>query len=90
MSEIEIEFLPPDADEPGYLLREKTRLEYLAEFNRGASPEVVEKMVNFLLPYVEKPEDRKEAREALWQMSNNQFKQLLEVISGGGAENPTI
>ncbi len=90
MKEIEIEFKPPDADEPGYLMREKVRLEYLEELKKGSSPECVDKMVDFLLPYVERPEDRKEAREALWQMSNNQFKQLLEVISGGGAENPTI
>jgi hypothetical protein len=84
-----IVFTPPAANAPGYLRREIKRQEYLRAIKTGNSPETIMKLVDFLLPYVTEPEDRDQAREALLDASEEQFSQLLNVVGGGGEENPT-
>jgi hypothetical protein len=45
-------------------------------------------MVDFLLPFVKNPEDRNLAREALLDASEDQFNELLGLVSGSDV-NPT-
>ena len=85
-----IVFAPPGPDTPGYLRRVRGALEYQRKLTTNPEPEAIDSLVEFLLPYVEQPADRDEAREALWDASANQFNQLLsEIVGRSEDENPT-
>ena len=84
-----IVFNPPTPDSPGYLRRLHAALSIREEWKRDLSPDAVANMVEFLLPYVTEPEDRAAAREALWDASEQQFDDLLALVTGGGeSESP--
>lgn len=86
-------FEPPLKNEPGYLRRQRTALEFKARADRGEqTPEMIDHLVEFLLVYVKEPENRTEARNALLDASEEQFYQLLDLVGGGDAQsaaNPT-
>ena len=83
-------FNPPSPDAPGYLRRAKKSLEFRQAINsKDAGPESIDALVDFLIPYVQEPEDRKEAKDALLDATEAQFLQLLDVVSGNVEENPT-
>jgi len=85
----QIVFEPPGADSPGYLRRSKRALEFRQRSQKkDIGPEIIDEMVEFLLPYVKEPAERDEAREALFDASEAQFMQLIDAVSGEG-ENPT-
>lgn len=84
-----IRFEPPGIDEPGYLRRQRKLLELSHKFENKTDPEALDAMIDLLLPYVKEPENRDEAREALWDASEAQFKMLLDLVSGKTPENPT-
>ena len=52
----------------------------------NASPEVLDDLVKFLLDYVTEPKDRAEAVEMLWDATEDQFMQLIDVLKGGTGE----
>ena len=79
----QIVFEPPSADSPGYLRRAKKSLEFRQKaLAKDSGPEVIDEMVEFLLPYVKEPADRSEAKEALLDASEAQFMQLIDAVSG--------
>lgn len=78
-----IEFSPPGPDTPGYLRRQRKALELFERLEGSPSPQLIDEMVEFLVEFVDVPEDPEEAREALWDASEEQFKQLLGVVTGG-------
>jgi tRNA A37 threonylcarbamoyladenosine dehydratase len=84
-------FSPPGRSEPGFLRRTQKALAFQVEMKNDPRPETIDKLVDFLLTYVVEPKDRVEAREALYDATEEQFNQLIDVIVGGGAneENPT-
>ena len=84
-------FAPPDADAPGYLKRQRQALELFDEYKGNPTVDSVDKLVDFLLPFVTEPKTPAKAREALWDASQNQIQQLIGVVVGGekGEENPT-
>lgn len=83
-------FNPPPPDSPGYLRRARKSLEFRQAINqKDAGPETIDSLVDFLLPYVEEPKDRPEAKEALLDATEAQFLQLIDVVSGNAEENPT-
>ena len=85
-------FAPPDADAPGYLKRQRQALELFDGYKNDPSVDTVDRLVDFLLPFVTEPKTKARAREALWDASQNQIKQLIGVVVGGdeeGEENPT-
>ena len=85
-------FAPPDADAPGYLKRQRQALELFDSYKNDPSVDSVDQLVEFLLPFVTEPKTPAKAREALWEASQNQIKQLIGVVVGGseeGEENPT-
>lgn len=85
-----IEFQLPGKDTPGYLRRMRDALEYAKMLQDNPSPATIDALVEFLLPYVIEPDDRTQARDALWDATQEQFDELLGAIVGKGAsENPT-
>jgi len=83
----------PNAQTPGYLRRAKKGLEFKARLatKATADPEAMDDMVDFLVDYVTEPEDRAEAKETLWDATEEDFNNMLDAITGGGdqEENPT-
>ena len=62
-------FEPPGKDTPGYLKRQRKAIEFMAKLQTLATdpaPDVVDDMVEFLLPWITVPKDRDEARDMLW------------------------
>ena len=84
-----IKFKAPGKDEPGFLLRARQTLEFKRDLDMGMGPEVIDKMVEFLLPYITEPVDRDKAREKLLQASQNQFFDLIDQFMASGVANPT-
>lgn len=80
-----LKFDPPGPDAPGFLRRQKKVLEFQRSIEH-LEPETIDSLVAFLVDFVTEPEDRDEAREALWDASQNQFMAMLEALS---SENPT-
>jgi hypothetical protein len=80
----------PTKETPGYLRRQKRALEFRERARAdGSSPKLIDEMVEFLLPFVQEPEDPAQAREALWDASESQFDEIMASITGGGgAVNP--
>ena len=80
----------PNAQTPGYLRRAKKGLEFKARVKEGIDPVVIDDMVDFLLDFVSEPEDQGEAREALFDASEEQFTNLIDLVTGESqTENPT-
>jgi len=82
---VEVTMTIPGPDAPGFLRRQKAAMTFsqlLADKTARMDPEAVDEMVTFLLPFVEHPEDRKAASEALWDMSENQFNDAMKAVQG--------
>ncbi len=80
---MKIEFQAPSKDQPGYLKRMRTAMRFgNALANGEATPEVLDELVQFLAAYVTEPQGQA-AIEALWEMSEDQFLKLIEVVKGG-------
>lgn len=96
-------FEPPGRDAPGFLRRSKRALELALELREFQNLNmqtltqeklvIFDKMVNFLAPFVKYPEGLDEAKEALWDASEEQFDEMLAAVQGsaGGddSQNPT-
>ena len=81
----EIRFAPPEADAPGFLSRSRKAMvfrERMAASGSGMTVEKLDEMVDFLATWVSEPSDPQQAREALLEASENQFYQLLDIVSG--------
>lgn len=81
-----IVFEPPGVDAPGYLRRTRKALEFRQKAVSSPTPETIDEMVEFLLPYIKEPADRNEARETLLDASEEQFQQLIDAVSGESAD----
>ena len=82
-------FTPPGPDQPGFLRRQRTALEFSEGLKEEPTVALFDKMIDFLLDYVTEPADRKEAQDLLLDASENDFTTMLKAISGEGDENPT-
>jgi hypothetical protein len=84
---MELEIKPPTPDSPGFLYRTKRALllqRALAEPQMSA--EAIDQIVEFLAPFVVKPEGEKDKREALLMASQTQFMELFNAVAGAGTE----
>ena len=73
----------PDRTAPGYLRRMRQALEFQEVFSNGSvKPTHVDSFIEFLLDYVKEPNDKDEARDALWEASQQQYEDILLAISG--------
>ncbi len=86
---VKIVFQPPSKDSPGYLKRMRQAVKFGTSLKNGdATPEILDDMVKWLASYVSEPQGEA-AIDALWEMTEEQFLQLIEVIKGGsGNELP--
>lgn len=84
-------FTPPPADAPGYPRRVHKVLKLQEALGKGPSADVWQELVDFLAQFITEPADPKEAREALWDATEEQFFAMLNELGsiGGGEENPT-
>lgn len=73
----------PKKSDKGYLKRQRTALNFSGKLDRmDVNEAVVDEIIEFCLPYVLKPEDRDDARDALEWASEDEIKELLAAISG--------
>lgn len=78
-----MEFSIPGPDAPGFLRRQRKALEFTIDFATGkASPETLDKLVQFLSQFVTEPKGREKAKKALWEASETEFMELLSAITG--------
>ena len=86
---MKIQFTTPTADSPGFLKRTRTAAILMEELKGGKfSAKSVDDLVDFLVVFVTEPAEPKEAREALLDVSQNDFTNMLTAIMGGGATVP--
>jgi hypothetical protein len=74
------------------LKRVREALSFSSNLNsEKPSPELLDKMVEFLAQYVTEPEAHDAKVEALWMASENEYKMLLRAVTGEpeGDANPT-
>ena len=84
---IKIVFSAPSKDKPGYLKRMKKAVEFGNVLSSGlVTPELLDDLVPFLAGYVTQPASKEEAIDALWDATEEQFMQLLDVVKGGSGE----
>lgn len=79
----EIVFEPPNDETPGFLRLQRNVLRMSSRLQGGdVTEELVDEMVELLLPFVVEPVDRDEAREALLDASKKQYMAMLNGLIG--------
>jgi hypothetical protein len=82
----QIEFHVPKPDEGGYPRRLYLALKHQEMLGKWGTKEmtheVFEEMMDFLCEFVVSPEDKDEAKEALFDATEDQFNELLEAVMG--------
>ena len=76
-----VKFSIPGKDAPGYLRRMR-KLSAFMDMEDGAAR--WDAMTEYLLDFVTEPKDRKEAREALWDMSEAEYDEMLSQLNDQG------
>jgi hypothetical protein len=76
-----VKFEVPGRDAPGYLRRMRKFSEFM-EMEDGAAR--WDAMTEYLLDYVVEPKDRDKAREALWDMSEAEYEDMLSQLNDQG------
>jgi hypothetical protein len=76
----EIVFVFPTASTPGWLRRQRRAVALQNELLEKPSPDAVDRLVEFLLEYVSQPEDRNEAREAIWDMPQDELTKAITTL----------
>ena len=84
----ELEFTVPDENSPGYLRRMMTISKFQQLLAENQITDYYDALIDFLLGFITKPEDRNEAREALLDASQKQYGELL--AAAYGRPNPTL
>ena len=84
-------FESPTSKTPGYLRRAKAGLEFKMKLAQGISPAVIDEIVNFLLDYITEPVNREEAKEMLYDVSEEKYNEMIDALTGDNnkEENPT-
>ena len=87
--EIPMVMRPPSADSPGFLKRMAQFVKFQDTVNKGSLDiPALEDLVQFLSEYVVEPEDRDEAKDMIWDLSENQFMKALSLMGGAADEVP--
>lgn len=73
----------PDKNTPGYPRRIHRALSFQKRMKEEVSAELFEEMINFLAEYVEG--DKTQAKESLWDCTEDQFNEIITAVLGGGA-----
>jgi DNA-dependent RNA polymerase auxiliary subunit epsilon len=90
---VQIRLEIPGKDDPGFLKRARKALIFREKLaaNDGFTVEILDSIVDFILDYVKEPQDREEAKDVLFDLSQEQFYGVLGSVGGigGDDENPT-
>lgn len=80
---MKIVFEAPTKERPGYLKRIRKAMEFGAALSSGnATPKTLDDLINFLADYVIEPKSREDAIAALWDATEEQFLQLINIVKG--------
>lgn len=77
-----VKFEVPGKDAPGYLKRQRKLAEFMEM--EGNSAARWDAMIEYLLDFVTEPKDRAEAREALWDMPEAEYDEMLDSLGSQG------
>lgn len=78
-----IDFEPPTEESPGYLRLQRNVLAINERVQKGEfTADMIDAMIEVLLPFVVKPIDREEARDALLDASKAQYQAMLNAVVG--------
>lgn len=80
---MKIKIVMPTKETPGFLRRSKKAAEFAERMKAGVNPNLYDDMVEFILPFIEEPQDRDAARELLWDASQQQFEDIMKAFGGG-------
>jgi hypothetical protein len=76
----EIVFVFPTADSPGYLRRQRAAVALQNDLASNPTVETIDRLVEFLLQFAKEP-DREAAREAIWDLPQARFTEVLKAIA---------
>ena len=76
-----LKFEFPDKDSKGYLRRQHKIQELTAGGENDAA--IFARMVDLLLEFAVEPEDRDEAKELIWDMSEEEYDEAMYAIQEG-------
>jgi len=80
---MDIVFTVPGRDAKGWLRRQKKSIAMMRRLtDNELDPAKVDELVEFLLPFIEVPVDRDEARDMLLDVSRDQFDAMLKKSQG--------
>ena len=75
----ELRFLVPGPDEPGFLKREQARLIFLEEYLEiEKAKDKLPFLIDYLVQFVIEPEDKKKAKELLWDAPEATIAELRQ------------
>lgn len=82
---VQINIKTPDKNTPGFARRLHRAAGFKVRASAGEfTPQLVEEMVEFLSDYIEG--DKEQAKEYLWDCTEDQFNQMIAAVSGGSPE----
>ena len=76
-----LKLTPPAKDAPGFLRRQRRMMDIDRRI-KGGDPTAMDEMVDVLLPFVTEPSDRTAAADALWELSEAQFREVMTAFLG--------
>ncbi len=85
---MQIIFNLPSKSAPGFAKRQRRVLELQKE-KENPSPELVDKLVEFLADYVQ-AETHEQAVAMMWEASEEQWNEMLEALGGGQSQIPPL
>ena len=79
----------PTKESPGFLRRMYRATQFQEKIRAGITAELIAQMVDFISEYVtcDPPENK---IDALWDVSEDQFNELLAAVTGGGAKESPL
>jgi len=95
---MDIKIVVPSAKDKGYLRRQQKALHF-AEMMKSEKPsaEMVDAMAEFVCDFVKEPQDRTAAKEAILDLSQEEFEEIIaaitltsEVPKANGEQSATI
>lgn len=73
----ELLFKFPSISDRGYLRRQKLALALHRDLQENQDPESIDRLVDFLVPFVSEPSDPEAAREAVWDIGLEQLTEIM-------------
>lgn len=85
-----LKFKIPGSDEPGFLRRTRRAMEFFEAYAKKESADKIDELVDFLSGFIVDPKTKKEAEKVLWDASEEQFLELLNLVLGRGNEEEVV